>query len=194
MLRLATVGPYGRLAHLPLYVVADARGLGDDEVDLVKQIWKARVLVIHTQVMCKINADKRRPSRRNVHFTECSIANSIELRRGPTVSATHSNTWVNAAIGGILDTAPRRLTAPPSEHRIERFLRAAGLEPLQVRLSYAEATHCEWRRGGGSFNLRVYVNIVDCETKQTHIEHEDIREVFSTHCNASKPSPMPLAI
>jgi hypothetical protein len=73
MLRLATVGPYRRQPHLPLYVVADKIRLGDDKVDLVKQIWEARVLVIHMEVICKMSADKRRPSGRNVHWVVSTL-------------------------------------------------------------------------------------------------------------------------
>jgi hypothetical protein len=53
VLRLSTVRPHGRLAHLPLDLVTDARGLGDSEVDLVEQISKACSLVVHVKGISK---------------------------------------------------------------------------------------------------------------------------------------------
>jgi len=95
MLPLSTVGPHSRLPHLPLYVIADAIGVGDDKIDPAKQIWEVRLLVVHAKVSSKMGADKRHPSRRNVIralFTEsCSIANSPTQARH-VVSAEHAKT------------------------------------------------------------------------------------------------------
>jgi hypothetical protein len=57
MFRLSTVGPYSRLAHLPLYVVADAPGLRDEKVDRIKEIREATLFVFHADVVSKDDSD-----------------------------------------------------------------------------------------------------------------------------------------